>query len=113
MYFMRAKLINTEICLPEPVGKQPKFWIESYGNRFLFKLMTYKADGTPIYNDVSECMAADLANLIGVPVAKYCLCDNSGELGVISLDFLDNKLEGPKKEEFILILYRLFLNKGC
>ena len=63
--------------------------------------MTYKADGTPIYNDVSECMAADLANLIGVPVAKYCLCDNSGELGVISLDFLDNKLEGPKKEEFI------------
>ena len=98
---MRAKLINKEIYLPEPVGNQPKYWMESYGNRFLFKLRTYKKDGTPIYNDVSECMAADIANLIGVPVAKYCLCDNDGELGVITLDFLDNELVGPKKEELI------------
>jgi hypothetical protein len=45
-------------------------------------------------------MAADIANLIGVPTAEYYLCDNNGEQGVITPDFLNNDSEGPKKEEF-------------
>lgn len=97
---MRLKILKEEIFLPEPVGKQPKYWLKSYGNRYLFKLATLKRDGSPIYNDVSECMAADIARLIGIPTAEYYLCDNNGELGVITKDFLDNDLEGPKKEEF-------------
>ena len=98
---MRTKIINEEIFLPEPVGKQPKYWICAYNKRYLFKIGTYKADGSSVYNDVSECMAADIARLINVPVAEYFLCDNDGVKGVLSFDFLDNNLKGPKKEEFI------------
>lgn len=97
---MRVKIFKEEIFLPEPVGKQPKYWLLSYGNKYLFKLGTLKQDGTPIYNDVSECMAADLSRYLGIPTAEYYLCDNNGEKGVITRDFLDNDLEGPKKEEF-------------
>jgi len=97
---MRVKIFREEIFLPEPVGKQPKYWLLSYGNKYLFKLATLKNDGTPIYNDVSECMAADLSRYLGIPTAEYYLCDNNGEKGVITRDFLDNDLEGPKKEEF-------------
>lgn len=97
---MRIKILEEEIFLPEPVGKQPKYWFKSYGNRYLFKLATLKNDGTPVYNDVSECMAADVAKFIGVPTADYYLCDNNGQKGVITKDFLNNDSEGPKREEF-------------
>jgi len=97
---MRLKILKEEIFLPEPVGKQPKYWFESYGNKYLFKLATLKKDGTPIYNDVSECMAADVARYLEIPVAEYYLCENNGEKGVIVKDFLNNDLIGPKKEEF-------------
>ena len=98
---VRTKIINEEIYLPEPVGKQPKYWICAYGKRYLFKIGTFKSDGSPVYNDVSECMAADIAKLLDIPVADYYLCENDGVKGVLSYDFLDNDLEGPKKEEFI------------
>ena len=98
---MRIRIINEEIYLPEPVGKQPKYWICAYGKRYLFKIGTFKSDGSPVYNDVSECMAADIAKLLDIPVADYYLCENDGVKGVLSYDFLDNDLEGPKKEEFI------------
>ncbi len=98
---MRAEIINEEIYLPEPVGKQPKYWICAYNKRYLFKISTLKNDGSPIYNDVSECIAADIAKLINIPVADYYLCYKGNDLGVLSFDFLDNNLEGPKKEEFI------------
>ena len=97
---MRAQIDEKEIFLPEPVGKQPKYWFKSYGKRYLFKIATLKSDGSPIYNDVSECMASDIANLIGVPTAEYYLCEKKGQKGVITPDFLDNADEGPKKEEF-------------
>ena len=97
---MRTNIFKEDIYLPEAVGKQPKYWVEGYGKKFLFKYSTYKQDGTPIYNDVSECMAADIANLIGIPVAQYALCNNEGHNGVVTIDFLDNALDGPKKEEF-------------
>ena len=98
---MRTKVINEEIYLPEPVGKQPKYWICAYGKRYLFKISTFKKDNTPAYNDVSECIAADIGNLIGIPVANYYLCENAGVKGVLSYDFLDNELGKTKKEEFI------------
>lgn len=97
---MRVKIFPEEIYLPESVGKQPKYWFKSYGKRYLFKIATLKNDGSPIYNDVSECMASDVANLIGIPTAEYYLCDNNGQKGVITPDFLDNDEKGPKKEEF-------------
>lgn len=97
---VRVKILEEEIFMPEPVGKQPKYWLKSYNNRYLFKLATLKQDGTPIYNDVSECMAADVASFLGIPTAEYYLCENSGKNGVITKDFLDNDLDGPKKEEF-------------
>ncbi len=97
---MRIKISTGNEILPEPVGKQPKYWFKANGNSYLFKLATLKNDGTPIYNDVSECMAADMARFIGVPTATYYLCDNNGQLGVITKDFLNNDLEGPKREEF-------------
>ena len=37
---MRLEIFKDEIYLPEPVGKQPKYWLKSYGKRFLFKLAT-------------------------------------------------------------------------
>lgn len=99
---MRLEIFKDEIYLPEPVGKQPKYWLKSYGKRFLFKLATLKMDSSPVYNDVSECMAADIATLIGIPSAEYYLCNNSGEKGVVTPDFLNNDDSiGPKKEEFI------------
>lgn len=98
---MRVKLIDDEIYLPEPVGKQPKFWICAYDKRYLFKISTFKQDGSPIFNDVSECMASDIARLIDIPVAEYYLCENKGEKGILTPDFLKNDLIGPKKEEFI------------
>ncbi len=97
---MRAKILEDEIYLPEPVGKQPKYWFQSYGNRYLFKFATYKNDGTPVYNDVSECIAADIATAIGIQSAEYYLCENMGKNGVITSDFLNNNQEGPKREEF-------------
>lgn len=94
--------MNIEPHLPEPVGKQPKYWLISNGRRFLFKLATYKShDGSPVYNDVSECMATDIAYHLKLPCAKYFLCENKGEKGVLTLDFLDNETVGPKKEEFV------------
>lgn len=94
--------MNIEPHLPEPVGKQPKYWLISNGRRFLFKLATFKShDGSPVYNDVSECMATDIAYHLGLPCAKYFLCENKGEKGVLTLDFLDNETIGPKKEEFV------------
>ena len=100
MYKVRTKILEEDVFLPEPVGKQPKYWFRSFGNRYLFKFATYKENGSPIYNDVSECMAADIGRLIGVPVAEYYLCENNGKMGVITKDFLNNDLEGPKREEF-------------
>lgn len=97
---MRAKILEEDVFLPEPVGKQPKYWFQSYGNRYLFKFATYKQDGTPVYNDVSECIAADIASLIGVKTAEYYLCENAGQKGVITKDFLNNDTTGPKREEF-------------
>lgn len=97
---MRIKIFEEQILLPEPVGKQPKYWFKSNGNRYLFKLSTLKQDGSPIYNDISECMAADIAKFIGIPTAEYQLCENNGEKGVITKDFLNNDSKGPKKEEF-------------
>lgn len=97
---MRAKILEEDVFLPEPVGKQPKYWFQSYGNRYLFKFATYKQDGTPVYNDVSECIAADIASLIGVKSAEYYLCENAGQNGVITKDFLNNDSIGPKREEF-------------
>lgn len=97
---MRTKILKEEMLIPEPVGKQPKYWFVSYNQRYLFKLATLKSDGSPIYNDVSECMAADIAKFLGIPTAEYYLCNNNGEYGVITKDFLDNSLTGPKKEEF-------------
>jgi len=94
------KILEEDVFLAEPVGKQPKYWFQSYGNRYLFKYATNKADGTPIYNDVSECMACEVARFIGIPVAEYYLCENNGQRGVITKDFLNNKIGGPKKEEF-------------
>jgi len=95
------KILEEDVFLPEPVGKQPKYWFKSYGNRYLFKFATYKEDGTPVYNDVSECIAAEIARFIGVPVAEYYLCENNGKKGVITKDFLNNDSEGAKKEEFV------------
>lgn len=94
------KILEEDVFLAEPVGKQPKYWFESYKNRYLFKFATNKADGTPIYNDVSECMAHEVARFIGVPVAEYYLCENNGQKGVITKDFLNNDIGRPKKEEF-------------
>lgn len=45
-------------------------------------------------------MAADVAEFIGVPTAKYFLCEKKGEYGVITKDFLNNQSDGIKKEEF-------------
>lgn len=97
---MRLNLINDEIYLDEPIGKQPKHWLISYDTKYLYKKATYKQDGSPVYNDVSECIAADIAELIGVPSAEYYLCTKDGEKGVITPDFLDNKIGEVKKEEF-------------
>ena len=96
--------------LPEPVGKNPKYWLVSMGKRYLFKLATFKEqNGEPVYNDVSECIASDIGELIGLPMAEYYLCTNNGVPGVITLDFLDNELEGPKKEEFVDGVYLISL----
>ena len=32
---MRAIIIDEEIYLPEPVGKQPKYWIIAYDKRLM------------------------------------------------------------------------------
>ena len=100
---MRSQICAEEIYLPETVGQQPKYWFESYGKRYLFKKASLKGDGSPIYNDVSECIASDIATLIGIPSAEYYLCDNNGEKGVITPDFLDNTIEGPKKKSFLTV----------
>ena len=97
---MRVKILEEDVFLPEPVGRQPKYWFKSYGNRYLFKFATFKSDGTPVYNDVSECIASDIGKMIGVSVAEYYLCQNNDKYGVITKDFLNNNVEGPKREEF-------------
>lgn len=98
---MRTKVSEDKYLLPEPVGSQPKYWLEMDGKRYLFKLATYKQDKTPVYNDISECMAADIANVLGISAAKYLLCeDSAGRKGVLSEDFLNNATCGPKREEF-------------
>ena len=97
---VRIKILEEDVFLPEPVGKQPKYWFRSFGNRYLFKFATFKENGTPVYNDVSECMAADVAKYIGIPVAEYYLCENNEKMGVVTKDFLNNDMEGPKREEF-------------
>ncbi len=97
---MRLDIPNNEVYMEEPVGKQPKYWFLSYGKRYLFKKAGYKQDETPIYNDVSECLASDVANLLGLDHATYYLCRSNGEDGVITPDFLNNEINKPKCEEF-------------
>lgn len=97
---MRIKILEEDVFLPEPVGRQPKYWFKRFGNRYLFKFATFKNDGTPVYNDVSECIASDIAKIIGVSTAEYYLCENNGKIGVITKDFLNNDIDGPKREEF-------------
>lgn len=96
--------------LPEPVGKNPKYWLIAQDKRYLFKLQTTKEqNGESVYNDVSECIASDIGELLGLNVAEYFLCTNDGVPGVLSPDFLDNELEGPKKEEFVDGVYLISL----
>ena len=54
---MRINISNDEIYLLEPVGKQLKYWFESYNKTYLFKKATLKNDGTLVYNDVTELPA--------------------------------------------------------
>lgn len=97
---MRSDIRNSEFYLEEPIGKQQKYWILSFGKRFLYKKAGIKQDGSFVYNDVSECMAMDIANLIGIKTAEYYLCKKGNENGVITIDFLDNEVGKLKKEEF-------------
>lgn len=98
---MRIDITNYKPLCPEPAGKQPKYWLKYNNHRYLFKQATKKEDGTPIYNDISECIASDIAIFLGIQTAQYHLCENNGEKGVITKDFLNNTDEIQKKEEFI------------
>lgn len=96
---MRITIDAQDIFLAEPVGKQIKYWFVSYDKKYLFKKESLKQDGSSTYNDVSECMAMEIAKLLDIPTAEYYLCSQDGIKGVITPDFLNNNLKGPKKEE--------------
>lgn len=96
---MRIDIDAQDIFLGEPVGKQEKYWFLSYDKKYLFKKESLKQDGSSTYNDVSECMAMEVAKLLDIPTAEYYLCKQGGMNGVITPDFLRNSVVGPKKEE--------------
>lgn len=100
---MRINIDNWEEYAIETTGKQEKKWLISNNSMYLYKEATRREDGTYALNDVSECMASDIAGLIKVCCAKYFLCERKGVKGVITPNFLNNNgLGKAKKEELIL-----------
>lgn len=97
----RINIDSSNFYLNEPRGKQRKKWIVIFRKKYLYKESTIKQDGSPTYNDISECLASGIAQLIGVSSADYYLCTSCGRNGIITPDFLDNDVYLPKKEEFL------------
>lgn len=106
---MRVNIDDFDFYLDEPVGKENKMWIkDKSGNRYLFKEAQIREDKTKVYNDISECIAADIAKLLGLPTADYYLCTFNGKEGVITPDFLNND-SNKKKEELFDGTFLIFL----
>lgn len=88
--------------MAEPQGIQEKCWVlDELNNKYLFKATTIRKDGTSIDNDVSECIAYDIATLLNLDCAKYELCIKDGIKGVITPDFLNNETFNVGEEELI------------
>ncbi|MBA3991922.1 MAG: HipA-like protein [Cyanobacteria bacterium DS2.3.42] len=82
----------------EPMGTKSKFWLdhEQLG-RCLFKT-TRPGTG----EDWAEKISAELANLIGLPHARYELAKFEGERGVLSLSFAPKGTELVPGNEFMV-----------
>lgn len=82
---------GTSVQEVEPMGTKSKFWLdhEQLG-RCLFKT-TRPGTG----EDWAEKISAELANLIGLPHARYELAKFEGERGILSLSF------APKGTELV------------
>lgn len=75
----------------EGSGRSEKIWLinPDTGQTGLFK---FKKDASTT-DHVSECIAYDLANLIGIPCAKFEVGLYNGREGSISYNIVDNKEE--------------------
>jgi len=75
----------------EGSGRSEKIWLMNpdTGQTGLFK---FKKDISTT-DHVSECIACDLANLIGIPCAKFEIGLYKGREGSISYNIVDNKEE--------------------
>lgn len=85
---------------PEQLGTKEKFWLRLAGERHLFKI---GRSGTG--ENWAEKIAADLAELLGLPHAHYDLAVWKGRRGVIS--------PGIVPENGRLILGNELLAVGC
>lgn len=67
----------------EPLGTKPKFWFTAgaTGHKHLFK-------ATRPNEDWSEKVAAELANLLGLPHARYSLARHGDQVGVVTPSFV-------------------------
>jgi hypothetical protein len=89
--FFVFEIDETSVLEVEPMGTKSKFWLdhEKLG-RCLFKATR---DGTG--EDWAEKIASELANLIGLPHARYELAKFMGQRGILSLSF------APKGTELV------------
>ena len=76
---------------PEGSGRSEKIWLMNpdTGRTGLFK---FKKDISTT-DHVSECIASDLANIIGIPCAKFEVGLYKGREGSMSYSIVDNKKE--------------------
>lgn len=76
---------------PEGSGRSEKIWLRNpdTGQTGLFK---FKKDISTT-DHISECIACDLANLIGIPCARFEIGSYKGREGSISHSIVDNKEE--------------------
>lgn len=76
---------------PEGSGRSEKIWLinPDTGQTGLFK---FKKDISTT-DHISECIAYDLANLIGIPCAKFEIGLYNGREGSMSYNIVDNKEE--------------------
>lgn len=73
----------------EQLGTKEKFWCSQGNDRVLFKSIKSK-QYLRVGEDWAEKIAYELAELLGLPHAKYELATYNGERGVISYNFVSD-----------------------
>ena len=96
---------------PNLEGAREKFWCESEDGDFLYKKIVQSS-----FEDYAEIIAAEIANMIGLPCAEYDFAVSNDQYGVISFDFVgedEELISGKEILEQVNQLHILPIRNVC